>query len=109
MAKYSVVMNRTASTSLGPGSVRADATRPRRGKFYDMSFGSEATPGDFAFLWQLKRFSGTVPTGTGVTPEPLDPANSATEEDALENHTAEAGTPGNEVMAFPLNQRSTFR
>jgi hypothetical protein len=109
MAAYSVEANRTASATLAVGSITADATRPRRGKIFDLTFGSEAGPGDFAFLWQLQRCT-TAGTSTGVTPQPLDPADAATEMDAGENHTITPTLTANAIlMSEPLNQRATYR
>jgi hypothetical protein len=109
MAKYAVQMNRTASTSASLGSWVADATRPRRLKIYDLMLGSEATPADAALLWLLQRCT-TAGTVTGVTPQPLDPADAATESDAGENASAEPTYTANAVqLAIALNQRATFR
>jgi hypothetical protein len=109
MAKYVVEMNRTASTTASVGSWIADATRPRRLKIYDWMFGSEAAAADNPFLWQVARVTagGTV---TGVTPQPLDPADAATESDAGENATAEPTYTANAIMlSIPLNQRASYR
>lgn len=109
MAAYVAEMNRTASTTLSVGLVNADATRPRRGKFYDLVFGSEATPADNAFKWMLQRFTAAG-TSTAVTPSPLDPADAATESDAGENSTIEPTyTAGLILLSVGLNQRATFR
>jgi hypothetical protein len=108
MAKYAVEMNRTASTSLSVGGITADATRPRRFKIYDLMFGSEATPADNVFLWQVHRCSDAG-TATGVTPLPLDPADAATEADAAEAHTVEGTVATGSILSIPLNQRATYR
>lgn len=109
MAAYAVQMNRTASTSLSLGTIVADATRPRRGKVYDIILGSEAAAADNPFLYLVQRC--TAPgTSSAVTPEPLDPADAATEADAGENNTIEATYTSNKVvLAIALNQRATFR
>lgn len=109
MANYSVEMNRTASAALSLGSISADATRPRRGEFYDVILGSEAAAADNPFLYKFQRF--TAPgTSTAVTPQQLDPADAATESDAGENHTVEPTYTANAfILTIPLNQRSTFR
>lgn len=109
MAAYAVQMNRTASTSLSLGTIVADATRPRRGKLYDIILGSEAAAADNPFLYLVQRC--TAPgTSSAVTPEPLDPADAATEADAGENNTIEATYTSNKVvLAIALNQRATFR
>ena len=109
MAGYVVEMNRTASTTASLGTVVADATRPRRGKWYDVIFGCEATPADNAFRYIIQRCTAAG-TSTSVTPSPLDPADAATESDAGENHTIEPTYTANLILlAVGLNQRATFR
>lgn len=109
MANYSVQMNRTASSSASLGTWTSDPTRPRRGKFYDIIFGSEASPADNAFLYIVQRCTAAGTSST-VTPSPIDPADAATESDAGENHTIEPTYTANLVMlAIALNQRATFR
>lgn len=109
MAKYAVDFQRTASTTGSAGTFVADATRPRRLKFYDIMFGSEATPADAALLWTVQRCTAAG-TGTSVTPQPLDPADAATEADAAENHTIEPTyTAGAIMLNIAVNQRATFR
>ncbi len=109
MANYAVQLNRTASGAASLGTVGADATRPRRGKWYDVIFGSEASPADNAFLYIVQRCTA-LGTSTSVTPIALDPADAATESDAGENHTIEPTYTSNAVLlAMPLNQRATFR
>jgi hypothetical protein len=91
------------------GSVVADATRPRRGKLYELVFGSEATPADNAFLWRVRRITAAG-TSTAVTPVALDPADAATESDAGENHTVEPTyTSNSELLVIPVNQKVTYR
>jgi len=102
-------MNRTASAAASLGTIGADATRPRRGKWYDLVFGSEASPADNAFLYIVQRCTA-LGTSTSVTPQALDPADAATESDAGESHTIEPTyTAGAVLLAIPLNQRATFR
>src|SRR5262245_11645988 len=109
MGAYAVQMNRTASTSASLGVINADATRPRRGKWYDAIFGSEASPADNAFLYIVQRFTAAGTT-SAVTPVALDPGDAATESDAGENATIEPTYTANLVLlAIPLNQRATFR
>ena len=109
MARNAIDFRRTASTTLSLGSVTADATRPRRGKVYDLILGSEAAAADNPFLYTLQRCTAAG-TSTGVTPQPLDPADAATEMDAGENHTVEPTyTAGAILLNIALNQRATFR
>jgi hypothetical protein len=108
MGRYAIEMNRTASATLAIGNFTADATRPRRAKLYEFSFGSEATPADGAFLVQFQRCT-TAGTGTGVTPQAIDPGDAATEMDALENHTIDPTLTASTILAsFPMNQRATI-
>lgn len=107
MGKFAVEMNRTASATLSIGSVVADATRPRRGLLYFLSFGSEATPGDGVFSLQVGRITAAG-TSTPVTPAMINPADAATEADAGESHTVEATyTAGQTLLSIPCNQRTT--
>jgi hypothetical protein len=109
MARYTVPLRRTASTTLSLGSIAADATRPRRGKVFDMVFGCEAAPADNPFLYVIQRFTAAG-TSTAVTPRPIDPADAATEADAGQNHTVEPTyTAGGELLDIAINQRATFR
>src|SRR6267142_6568903 len=109
MANYSVKMRRTASTTASLGTLSADATRPRRAEIFDVVLGCEAAPADNAFLYILQRC--TAPgTNTGITPQPLDPADAATEFDAGELNTVEPTYTANAFMLeIALNQRATFR
>jgi hypothetical protein len=109
VANYAAELRRTASATASVGSVVADATRPRRGKLYELVFGSEATPADNAFLWRVRRITAAG-TSTAVTPVALDPADAATESDAGENHTVEPTyTSNSELLVIPVNQKVTYR
>lgn len=109
MGRYAAEMNRSASTTLSVGTIVADATTPRRFKLYDLIFGSEATPADNAFLWQIQRCT-TAGTGSAVTPNALDLADAAALFDVLENLTVDPTlTAGAIDLALPLNQRASFR
>ena len=110
MSNLSVKLQRTASATLAVGNVTADATRPRRLKLYDALFSqAEATPADGNTRFEVQRCT-TAGTGTAVTPRLLDPADPATEADALENHTIDPTLTAGEIsLTFGLNQRSTMR
>jgi hypothetical protein len=109
MAGYALDFHRTASTVASLGSVSADATRPRRGEIYDLVVGSEAAAADNPFLYVLQRCTAAG-TSTAVVPQPLDPADAATEMDAGENHTVEPTyTAAAILLEIALNQRATFR
>lgn len=111
MARFGQEMNKaTTSTTVGVGALCAAAANMRRAKIYDIIFGSEATPADQVFLWEVNR-STTVPTGTSVTPAVLDPGDTlASTIQAFENLTVQGtNTAGVVPLAVPLNQRGTFR
>jgi len=109
MARYAAELNRTASLTLAVGTLTCDATTPRRGKLYELLFGSEASPADNSFLWQVQRCT-TAGTSTGVTPTALDSADAVALSDVGENHTVTPTlTAGAILLSVPLNQRATFR
>lgn len=109
MARYAVDFKRTASATASVGTITADATRPRRVKWYDLILGSEASAADNPFLYVLQRCTAAG-TSTAVVPQPLDPADAATETDAGENHTIEPTyTAAAILLDIALNQRATFR
>lgn len=110
MPKYSVDMQRTASTTASLGVINAESTtQARRFKVYDVILGSEATPADAAILWTIQRCSAAGTT-TAVTPQKLDPADAAALTEAGENATIEPTYTANEILLnVPLNQRATFR
>lgn len=101
-------MSRTASLTLAVGSVTAHATRPRRIKIYDVIIGSEGSPpADNAFVFNLDRCTAAG-TSTAVTPQPLDPADAATEMSAGRDHTVDP-TGTTTMLSIAMNQRTTFR
>jgi hypothetical protein len=110
MGRYSVVLTRTASTSLSVGNITADATVPRRLKLYDWAVSAaEATPADNGFLWQLQRCT-TAGSGTSVTPQIIDPADAAALFDAAQAHTVDPTLTANAILwSLGLNQRAAFR
>jgi hypothetical protein len=108
MANYAAEMNRTSSTTASVGSWVADATRPRRLKLYQLVIGASATPADATLEWTVTRCTAAG-TSTAVTPQPLDPADAATESDAGENHTVEPTyTAATNMLTLPVNQRATY-
>lgn len=107
MAKYAAAMARTASTTASVGTITSSAT-VRRTKIYDLTFGSEASPADNVFKWQITRC--TAPgTNTGVTPSPLDPADAAALTVVGQINTVEPTGNTPLLFAVELNQRATLR
>ena len=109
MAKYAIDgqdTNTAATTILGFNS---DATTARRQKMFYIECGSDATPADNAAEYNLQRYT-TPNTGTGVTPQALDPADAAALADAAEAHSIEPTYTANAIMlAWMQNQRATFQ
>jgi hypothetical protein len=111
MAKFGVTMQRTASTTLVTGSLTAPGSNMRRAKIYDLVFGSEATPADNAFLWEVQRCTTAGTAGTNPTPVALDSADSlASTIVAGQAHTVNPTQSANTfALRIGLNQRATFR
>lgn len=108
MGRYSVdgQDTNTASTSV----LALDGTTTTRGRLYDIIVGSDATPADNAWEWNLRRFASNNGTGTAVTPNPLDPADGAAEIDGTMAHSTEPSiTANSELLQVAQNQRATFR
>lgn len=110
MANYAAKLSKaTTSATVSLGSIEAPASGQRRIALYDIIMGSDATPADNAFLFELQR-STTAATGTAVTPLPLDPADAAAAALAKSNNTVDGTkTAGQIPLSVPLNQRATFR
>ena len=109
MADYSIEGNRTASATLGVWDWLSDVTRPRKLQLMEWNFGSEASPADNAFLWQILRVTAIgAQAGGAVTPVSLGDAEAATESDTLENLSTNP-TVGSVLLSIPLNQRATNR
>ena len=107
--RVSLTMQRTANALLDVGSVTTAAASPRRFKLYEIICGSEATPADNAFLWQVIRRTSADTGGTAVTPIALD--FSDTVASTLVGHQATVTNGGGTsiLLTIPLNQRATFR
>ncbi len=109
MAKFNVRMQRTASATLDVGSVITAAANPRRIEVYDVVVGSEASPADNVFLWEILRKTGAATGGTAPTITPLD-FSDADASEAVANQAPTADGAGTAVLfSIPLNQRATFR
>ena len=96
----------TPLTILGLAQPTTPTTRPR---IYDVIASATGNPADNTLDWILQRISNAG-TGTAVTPVALDSMDAAATVVVAQNHTAEPsyaiGTP---LLAFVINQRSTFR
>ena len=107
---FSVILTRTASTSLPVGSINADAGSPEIGKLRYLSFGCSATPADYMFVLRVQRCT-TAGTGVDVTPTDISTAGSATAStDCKQAHTVTAAlTSGKILLEVPVHQRATYQ
>lgn len=90
------------------------ATTQRRGKIYDVLIGTNGTPADGIVEWDISRFSATaILTGTTVTPNALDPADSAFLGVSVANATTENTYVNNgasaSVFYVGVNSRASYR
>lgn len=110
MARWGVGFNKGSANVQTVGALNAAAASPRRAKVSDVSFGCGASPADNAFIWVLQRCT-TAGTGTTVTPNALDPADTlASTIVATGTVTADPTlTAGAFLYRLALNQRATFR
>lgn len=109
MGRYAIPFVKGADNVTQLVELLADATRPRRQKWYDVAFGCSGTPADAAFIYLVNRMTASG-TGSAVTPKPLDPADAATEADAEDTCTADGTfTAGAVLLEKTINQRSAYR
>jgi hypothetical protein len=108
MALYSSRLAKaTTATAVGVGSLEGSANT--RGWLFYFSGGSTAAPADNNIEFQLQR-STTTPTGTSVTPNALDPADTAARCVVKENLTVQGTeTAGAYLLALPCNQKATVQ
>ena len=112
MAKYAI----TGSQSTVSGSYKtvlsinaSNVTQLRRGKVYDVLIGTNGTPADNYLQWDISRMTAAG-TATAVTPNQLDPADSAALGVANNNYTAEPTVTANSsLFNVGVNQRASYR
>lgn len=81
----------------------------KRLRMYDLLVGQGGTPADNAVYWDVARQTAAG-TATSVTPQALDPADSATTATAASNATLEGTvTAGSDVITVAINQRASYR
>ncbi|HEX3587794.1 MAG TPA: hypothetical protein VH024_17475 [Candidatus Angelobacter sp.] len=89
--------------------VTAQTTSLKRGKLYDVTFGTIGTPADQTYEWDISRAT-TVGTGTTVTPVAVDSADAAAFTVGSVNHTAEPTyTAASSLFYLGTNQRASYR
>lgn len=87
------------------------ATPTTRGRIYDITVGSVATPDDQAADFLINRTTAVGTEGSGLVPNNLDPGGPAGAYDSgLGVFSVEpTQTAAKQLLAFQLNQRATFR
>jgi hypothetical protein len=110
MARFGVVMTRTASATLDVGSVIAAAANPRRFQIVDWIMGCDQVPADVAFLWAIFKRTGAATGGSAPTVQPLD-LSDTTASTVVANQAPTTNGAGGSVspLEIPLNQKATFR
>jgi hypothetical protein len=115
MAKYSVnnglggTLQAITSTYKSLLSVTAATALLRRGKLYDVMFGTLGTPTDQTYEFDISRQTA-VGTPTVVTPTALDPADVACGTVGNANMTAEPTvTASSSEFYLGINQRASYR
>jgi hypothetical protein len=111
MAKFGgQFLKATTSTTVGVASLEAAAASPRRVKLCELILGSDAgTLGTSNFRWDIQRSTATS-TGTTVTPNALDPADSLLTAIIKSNLTVQGtNTAGAIPLSIPLSQQASFR
>lgn len=109
MANYGARLAKAITdTTIGIGAVYCPAASMRRIAIYDLLFGS-STAGDTQFVFDVQR-NTTAPTGSAITPNPLDLADPASVTKAADELTVNGTlTAGAIPLSVAMNQRSTVR
>lgn len=110
MARWGVIGNKGANNVQGVLYLTAAAASMRRARVYDWTLGCSAAPADNTFLHIAQRCT-TAATGSALTPNALDPADSLASTIVAQNViTADATLTANAFLFNKaLNQRATFR
>ncbi len=109
MARYSVKLAATASTTIDLGYTINASSNPRRHYWYDLMFGSSASPADNPFLFQVEKRTAAGGTPAAVTPQPLDDGDTIAATTVASGQPASNGAGSGVKLSIPLNQRATFR
>jgi hypothetical protein len=109
MANYTVIAAGITNTNNVDILYAVQSATPRnRLKLWDLLLGSAATPANESCNYELIDVTdeATTPTGSVVTPAPMDPDSAASDFNA---RTASNPTGTVILMHFPVNQQATFR
>jgi hypothetical protein len=91
--------------------IKAATATLRRGYVFEIAVGADGAPNatDCAIVWDLSRQTADG-TATAVTPNPLDPADTAAGTVSVANATAEGTITANSaVFDLAANQRASYR
>lgn len=115
MANYSVnnglggTLQAVTSTYKTLLAVTAQTTSLRRGKLYEVEFGTLGTPANQTYEFDISRQTAAG-TSTAVTPNPLDPADVACFTVGSANFTAEGTiTAASSLFYLGINQQASYR
>lgn len=110
MAKWAVKANKGSASVQSILILVAAASSPRRAKLYDYTVGCGATPADAVFTHILQRCT-TAGTGSALTPNALDPADTlACTIVAKDTVTVDPTLTASAFLGWKaLNQRSSYR
>lgn len=90
-------------------AVTAQTTSLRRGKLYEVDFGTIGTPANQTYEFDISRQTAAG-TSTAVTPNPLDPADVASFTVGSANFTAEGTiTATSSQFYLGINQQASYR
>jgi len=113
MARYGFKAIRVGSSTLDVASITTAAASPRRFQIFDFTLGSDASPADNAFLWEISthtaKDSSGASFGSVVTGVALDSSDTiASTVICLQSAVTNLGA-GSTIFGVPLNQRASFR
>jgi hypothetical protein len=109
MARFNVKLTRTASSTLDVGTLNCATASPRRFNIYDLTVGSDASPADNAFLWEINARTALQTGGTTVVPQAIDISDVTAASTKADMTATTNGAGSGIVWGCPLNQRATFR
>lgn len=94
-------------------AVYGTAGNARRGKLYDLLFGTNGTPADQSVIYDISQSTGFTTTftyGANGTPQRLDQADAAAATTTGINATAEGTyTSNSSLFQLAVNQRASYR
>lgn len=89
--------------------LKAATATLKRGKIYDLLFGTNGTPADNVMEFDVSRQTADG-TATAITPNPVDAADTAAGTVGAANATAEGTiTANSRLLGVGINQRASYR